>query len=259
MRRSTILFLVAIPLTFFLLDRVGLLAPIKGATLVVFTPVSKALIGVAGGVTDMARALWSLPALIRENNELAAENNRLAAELAGKTDLVHENAVLRSELSLPASERSREGIAAFVVGKSRTGAFGTFLINRGERDGIQAGRVVFSQGVLVGRVTEVFASTSIVTPITNVNSVIPVVLAESRGMGLLKGGVRGLSVEEVPRDVAIKQGEAVVTSALGGVVPAGILVGTVQSVTGNPADVFQTVAVKPSASFNTIELVMVAK
>ena len=202
-------------------------------------------------------AFRDIPSLVRERNELAAENQKLQAALADTQDVMHENELLRAELSLPQPERDRQGIAAFIVGRSSTGAFGTFTINRGQRDGVREGQVVLSQGVLVGQISEVLEQTSFLIPLTNVNSAIPVVFAESRGIGVLRGGVRGLTVEEVARDVAILPGEAVVTSNLGGIVPQGIFVGTVESVVGNPADVFQSVTVRSPVPFNWIELVVV--
>lgn len=257
MTRGAILLIVALPVAIFFLDRANLLRPVKGAVSAVVSPVTGVVTQAATSVGEFIRVVGDFPTLVRENNALKAENTRLQAELADKLAIMHENDHLRSELSLPAAQRNPQGIAAFIVGRSRTGPFGTFTLNRGERDGIREGLVATSQGALVGRISEVFAGTSTLVPITNVNSVIPVVLVESRGQGLLKGGVKGLVVEEISRDVDIVPGEAVVTSDLGGVVPAGLLVGDVEAIAGGEADVFQSAAVTSPVPLNWLELVII--
>jgi rod shape-determining protein MreC len=195
--------------------------------------------------------------LSQENKELAQENRFLKASLADKEEVIRENDLLRSELSLPLPDRSKKGMAAFIIGRSSVGAFGTFLINRGSRDGLETGQAAISGGMLVGTLTDVYETTSILLPITNVNSVIPVALVESGGQGLLRGGIKGLSVGEISRDVSVKIGETVVTSRLGGAVPPGIMVGTVQALTGNPTDVFRVAAITSPLLFNWLELVVI--
>lgn len=257
MKRSTIIILLTIPLAAFFLERAGLLSPARAAVAQIITPVSAVLTRATLGMGEQIRAIRSIQSLIRENNELRAKNIRLEGQLASQFDVLHENDILRAELGLAKRETGKKGIPAFIVGRSRTGPYGTFLLDRGEKDGIAIGQVATSEGVLVGRVIEVTRANSVLLPITNVNSAVPVTLVESRGMGLLRGGVKGLTVEQVARDVEIKAGEAVITSAMGGLVPAGLLVGKVESVISNPADVFQSVAVSSPLSFNWLELVMV--
>jgi len=257
MSRSIIVFLISLALAAFLLDRAGLLTPVRGVAYALLAPVAGFLTKATNSVSETVKIMSDLPSLVRENSALTAENSQLKSELAAKIDIIHENDLLRSELSLPARGQSQEGIAAFIVGRSRTGPFGTFLINRGEKDGLKIGQVALSQGVLVGRISEVFPGTATLIPITNVNSIIPVTLVESRGIGLLKGGVKGLVVEEISRDVGIISSEAVISSELGGVVPPGILVGKVEATAGGAADVFQNATVTSPIPFNWLELVVV--
>jgi|GEM_PF-5068106 len=257
MRRATVVLLLTIPVAALLLDRTGLFSPFRSTALTVTTPLTGALVRFGVSIRETVSIARDLPALVRENAALTVENRQLVAELALQADVAHENDLLRTELSLPAATHEKRAVAAFIVGRSRTGPFGTYLLNRGTQDGIASGQAVLSQETLVGRITEVYEMTSVLTPITNVNSSIPVVFVESRGIGILRGGVRGLAVEEVSRDVQVLPGEAVVTSELGSITPAGILVGTVEAVSGNPADVFQAVTIRSNVPFNWLELVMV--
>lgn len=257
MKIGTLVFLVLLPLLVFFAERAGKLGEARSQVRRAITPVTGVLTSLTLAARDLGRVILDLPSLVRENNNLKLENTRLAAELADKLNIQHENSLLRSELSLPPIDRSQKGIAAFIVGRSRTGPFGTFLINRGAKDGIREGQVALARNTLVGRIIEVGETISTLLPITNVNSTIPVTLIESRGIGLLKGGVRGLVIEEISRDVQVKKGEAVVTSSLGSVVPPGIFVGTVETVTGQPADIFLQVAIFSPVPFHMLELIVV--
>jgi rod shape-determining protein MreC len=257
MRRDVLLLLLVVPVILFVLDRQGLLDPVRGAAWRAAAPVTGSVTRLTLTVAETVRAVAGIRTLMREHAALTAENRRLRAELADKEDIIHENDLLRTELGLPERGRGQQGLAAFVIGRTGSGTFGVLEINRGRRDGLREGQVVVSEGALVGRIIQVSEATSTVLPITNVNSTIPVVLVQSRGVGLLRGGVRGLVVEEIPRDVEVVPGESVVTSTLGGVVPEGILVGTVEEVLGYPADVFRTVAVRSPVPFNWLEVVVV--
>jgi rod shape-determining protein MreC len=257
MNRATIVLLLFLPILAFLLDRQGVLDPAKGVAIRIVTPVTQWLVSATATISDGFRTIGSLRQIVTENDRLQKENQELHALLADAANIRHENDLLRGELALEARPTGVTEIAALVVGRTSAGAFGTLLLNRGTTDGVRVGSVVISRGALMGRVTEVYETTCVVTPITNVNSVIPVVLVASRGSGILRGGVRGLTIEEVSRDVTVEKDEAVVTSGLAGMVAAGIFIGRVEAVTSTPADIFQTVSVASDVRFNSLELVVI--
>ncbi len=64
-------------------------------------------------------------------------------------------------------------------------------------------------------------------------------------------------MEFVTQDSAIKEGDTVLTSGLGGTYPPGLVIGRVTGVTGNPQEVFRHVKVEPLASLSRLENVLV--
>ena len=102
-----------------------------------------------------------------------------------------------------------------------------------------------------------FPSSSQVELITSHRFITPVVLQSSRLLGLMRGGVKGLEVEQLSVDGNIQVNETIVTSGLAGDIPAGLPVGYVKQVTSQPSDIFQAVSIAIPITINQVELVLV--
>jgi rod shape-determining protein MreC len=66
-----------------------------------------------------------------------------------------------------------------------------------------------------------------------------------------------MSMEFVDQNAAVKEGDRVVTSGLGGTYPEGLVVGRVTRVGGNPQELFRSVTITPLASLSKLESVLV--
>ncbi len=135
----------------------------------------------------------------------------------------------------------------------------SLVINKGTNDGFAKGMAVVAQGFLVGRVEEALTHTSRVLLLTSSESLLPVVLQNSRSVGVLRGGASGLAIEEITRDVSISIDEAVVTSNIGDVIKSGIPVGKVTSVVAGKSDVFQSANVNSPIDLSRLEVVFGVK
>ncbi len=201
----------------------------------------------------------SIPTVVNENGQLRAQVNELAAQKIKNQELEHENELLRKELSLSSPDRSSNLIAAEVISRSSSVSQQSITVNKGLEDGLTKGMAVIAQGYFVGRVEDALPHTSRVTLLTSVNSLIPVVLQNSRSLGLLKGGATGLIVDEIPRDIAVSVDEAVVTSNTGDIIKSGIPVGKVASVLSGKSDVFQSVKIISPIDLSRLEVVFGVK
>jgi rod shape-determining protein MreC len=182
----------------------------------------------------------------------------LQSQIAILTEVQHENEILKNELGLAQSTPSTYKLApASIIGRAATGYLKTVIIDRGVKDGVKTGQAVVSQGYLVGVVNQVYDNSSEVNLITDYNSIVPVLLQDSRGTGLLRGGLAGLTVEDIPLNVSIKPSERVVTSGLGGDMPAGISVGKIDEVVSKEGEIFQKVTVSSPIQIYFLEFVFV--
>lgn len=208
-------------------------------------------------VPNFFRDIFHLSIIIKQNKNLQEENLNLQSKLSKLQEVEYENEILKKELSFSRSENSSQMIAAAIIGQTPSSYLRTLIIDKGSNNSINKGQAVISQGFLVGTVTKVFPNTSEITLITDFNSLIPVVLQNSRGTGLLRGGLDGLVIESVPLNIKTEVQESVVTSGLGGQIPAGIAVGNSKKVVSKEGEIFQKVLVDSPVDFSRLEVLFI--
>ncbi|MEK7170916.1 MAG: rod shape-determining protein MreC [Patescibacteria group bacterium] len=231
--------------------------PVRDFSRVIITSPARLLDGFSFRLTSSIRVLFAISDLAGENAELKMRSSELEAELAKLKSVQSENETLRRDLNFKQSRSDLKLIPADVVSFSPSGQFQALTINQGSQDGIKVGQAVVSNGFLVGKVHRVANSTAEVWLVTNRNLITPVVLTGSQTIGLLSGGIRGLVVENIPLDIKVTVGEAVVTSSLESVYPAGIVVGKVENIISTKEDIFLTLRISTSVQFGNLTVVFV--
>jgi len=211
-----------------------------------------------GRIFPFFKDIAQLKRITNQNSNLIAENLNLQSQLAKLTETEYENEILKKELGFMQNQDPTKVVACAIIGQS-SGYLRTLTLDKGSSSGLNEGDAVISQGVLVGTLSTVRNDNSEVTLITDYNSIVPVVLGTSRGTGLLRGGLAGISVENIPLNISIKVNEQVLTSGLGGQIPQGILVGSVTDITSKEGEIFQKVNVASPVDFSKLEVLFVVK
>ena len=224
----------------------------------IIKPVSFVFRSTIGKTFPFLRDIFQFRSIVRQNSNLVRENMDLQSRLAKLSEVDYENEILKKELGFMNNQDQTKMLPAAVVGQSN-GYLRSLVIDKGEKAGLIEGSAVVSQGILVGVVTKVRQDNSDVTLITDFNSLVPVMLSTSRGTGLLRGGLQGLAIEDIPLNVGIKKSEDVLTSGLGGQIPPGILVGKTAETISKEGEIFQKVAVNSSIDFSRLEVLFVVK
>ena len=216
------------------------------------------IVGAAGQLgSDKVSALARLTSLDTENKQLREENQRLQSELAHLKEVEKENTALKKEAGAEPSVRGYRPITARVIGHTPVNYLQTMIIDRGERDGLQKGQTVVAQGYLVGQIVSTTQTTSQVSVVINGQLTLPVILQDSRGTGVVRGGLDGLLVSDIPLDAAIKESEMVITQDVGNFIIPDIAVGTVRRVIRHQGDIFQQVLADSPLNFSRLEVVIV--
>lgn len=170
-------------------------------------------IGAQGWVREREDVLARLDRLEKENDSLfLALHMKEALEL--RESLLSSSIESMVDLRLPLSwwERVR--------------------INKGGIDGVSPGDPVLQDGFLIGRISSVETSRSWVSLISSPGEMIPVVVRETRDVGVIVGdGAGGLWLRYVPDGSHIKEGMALDTALIGESIPAGIPVGSLHGTT----------------------------
>ncbi|MEA3284495.1 MAG: rod shape-determining protein MreC [Synergistota bacterium] len=101
-------------------------------------------------------------------------------------------------------------------------------INQGGMDGISPGDPVLQKGFFIGRVNRVDGNKSWITLLASTEEMIPVVIRETRDVGVVVGdGMGGIWLCYIPLDSEIKAGMNLDTALISEIIPPGIPVGTV--------------------------------
>ena len=195
--------------------------------------------------------------LIKSKNSLARENERLAREI--RTDEIslllldtikRENEELKSILG-----RKPEGnlVLAIVLVRPPVSPYDTLIIDRGKRDGLAVGNMVYALGdALIGEIAEVYDSRSKVaffsTPgkKTNISFDNSNVRAEAKG----RGG--GNFSANTPTDTGIKKGGIVIFPDI-----KPHIFGIVEEIITDSVDSFKTILFRSPVNIHDIRFVEV--
>jgi rod shape-determining protein MreC len=237
--------LVVLVAAFVVLNLTGGAKSFRGFFYALSAPLQKNLWGAGASVSDFFETIFEIKNFKAENESLKLQNQELAAKVAELSQLKTENETLRNALQI-GLERDFRLVLAQVTSKEV--GRDVIFINKGEKDGMAPGMpVITQQRVLVGKITEVEERFSKVMLITDKDSSFDASIVDTDIEGVLKGeGSFGATLDMIPRESEIKNEDKVVTSALGGIFPEGILVGQVQEVDKNDISGFQKAKISPT-------------
>jgi len=151
-------------------------------------------------------------------------------------------------------------LQARVLSVSGTTTQVSAVINRGERDSIRIDMPIINEQGLIGRVVEVFENGAKIQLLTDPTHRVAARVNKSREMGIVKYRSReGMILDNFPIQGTIKVGDQILSSGLGGIYPAGLVVGTVRTVERFEEEPFCRVTIDPAANFNSLEELFVLR
>jgi rod shape-determining protein MreC len=216
-------------------------------------------------VFDGARGTWSTYVDLRQARD---ENEKLRGELAalklraGQLESrAGEAARLTTLLEFRDAHPEAEMLLARVIGAS-AGAGKTVYLNRGKKDGIEKNMPVITPDGVVGKIIDVYGETSQVLLLTDKESGVGALLANSRTQGVVRGPQDQENETEphlhfVINDQQVEAGELILTSGQDRIFPKDLPVATVIEVkAGNP---FKKIRVRPAARLDRLEELIVLK
>ena len=221
------------------------------------TPLVSAVQGVLRPISNVVFHAGQVRALSEENAALRLDLERLQADLGTfreQRTAVDAAAALLGTTSFEANEL----LVAQVLLRDPAPGQSTLLVARGSKDGVIKGQPVLGAGgTIVGVVAAVEATRSWVRLLTHSDSSVAVVVQSSRVPAALEGGGGALTLEFVERGTNVAVGDVVVTSALGGRLPPGLLAGRVASVDSQPQHLHPRITVEPLSDLRRLEQVLI--
>ena len=177
-------------------------------------------------VVKLAKDYQSYEKLLEQNKELRRELQQMKSWREAALQLEQENARLLDLNQLRVDSKLTH-VSGIVVADSGSPFRQSVLLNIGSKDGIQDGWAAMDGLGLVGRISGVGSSTSRVILLTDNASQIPVTIQPSGQQAILMGdNSHAPPVEFIENVDLVRPGDRIVTSGGGGVLPAGLLIGT---------------------------------
>jgi rod shape-determining protein MreC len=198
---------------------------------------------------DAGSSLRAIVSLRADNLRLREENVHLIEWQNAVVLLEKENKELRSLLKFKTEPRFSY-ISARVIADTGGAYVRGLVITAGKSDGVREGMAAMTGEGLIGRVIEVGAWSSRVWLISDLNSRIPVTVAETGDRAILAGdNTMQPKLLFLARDASVSEGAHVITSGHGGIFPPNLPVGVLKEAAHG------TYAVVPTADLGRVTYV----
>lgn len=217
-------------------------------------------------VTNIITNIDDLQDTYKENQILKEKQAKYQSLIYELQEIKETNAELRKTLDKADSIRDFNPIQATVISRSPERWVDQITINIGKQDGVRVNMAVITADGMVGKIQSASKFSSTVKLLTGFDQFnrISATISREKGndiFGLIEGYDKETNslhfkiIDESKAD--LKKGEKVFSSAMGGVFPAGLLIGTVKDVVPDNYGLTQTVLIKPAADMFEINSVIV--
>lgn len=232
----------------------------QSSFLSVLTPFLRSGSAVERKFSAVREGLKTLEQLENECRTLRTVNRELSATNQIFRGLEAENNRLRNALGY--RERAIfELKPARIIGRDVSTWFNQVVIDRGSEDGIRRDMPVLTEDGLVGKTTVVSERSAVVILVSDENCKVAANVENSREQGIVRGersssgSMPMASLFFLSKQAALKPGQRVLTSGVGGVFPAGVLLGAVQEFKVRELDGYATLV--PAVDLTTLQDVFV--
>ncbi len=208
------------------------------------------------GVSSMLNSIFPSGATRAENEQLRRRNAELMMQVSISREYEAKNIQLQGLLQL------RDTISfpvapAKVAFRSVTNSQTTIVLDKGTNDNVQEGYIVVDERGLLGIVSEVSASYSIVRSIKN-TSVNPIVRERKSGyQGILHWTGESFIVTNIPKTADTRVNDTIITAATSSLVNFPLPIGKVSRVINPEQGYMTTIEIIPFANIERADYVFI--
>lgn len=230
---------------------------------VVLTPLQKVTSALSGGAASVWEKYTSIDDVMDRNEQLEAENAELRQQMVDYDRIKAENDAYKALARIQDTNSEASYVSAFVIGRDPLDEFGGFTLDQGSTDGVAVNDAIISdRGYLLGVVVEVDATSCKVMTILHPSFNAAGVISRTRENGIITGSADYAAdgqcvLTNLDRATEARKGDQVITTGLGGVFPANLLVGTVQEVVPEQSGKSSSAVILPGVDPRTVKHVFI--
>ena len=230
---------------------------------VVLTPLQKVTSALSGGAASVWEKYTSIDDVMDRNEQLEAENAELRQQMVDYDRIKAENDAYKALARIQDTNSEASYVSAFVIGRDPLDEFGGFTLDQGSTDGVAVNDAIISdRGYLLGVVVEVDATSCKVMTILHPSFNAAGVISRTRENGIITGSADYAAdgqcvLTNLDRATEARKGDQVITTGLGGVFPANLLVGTVQEAVPEQSGKSSSAVILPGADPRTVKHVFI--
>ncbi len=232
----------------------------------VFIPMQKGIDFIGGSIAISSADTKTKEQLVAENEQLQAQVNDLNDKISNMELKLDELDELQKLYELDQTYYDYDTTGARIIGKGTSNWFNTFTIDKGSKDGIKVNMNVIADGGLVGIVTSVGDSYSVVRAIIDDTSNVSATISATKDNCIVSGSLENMTANNLivysnlsDSEDKVAIGDVVVTSNISSRYLPGLMIGYVSSVNLDENDLSKSGTITPVVDFKHLSDVLVIK
>lgn len=229
----------------------------------VIVPFQQGIGKVGGWLASRSEELIQIRALLEENALLKEQLAALTEENTLLQQDKYELNKLRDLYSLDAQYAEYHKVGARIIGRDSGNWYSSFLIDKGENDGLAVDMNVIAGGGLVGRITSVGPNWAKVTSIISDNSNVSAMTLATEDNMMVRGDLKRMAdgcitfSQLLDGQNEVKAGDKVVTSNISDKYLPNILIGYISSINRDANNLTKSGQIVPAVDFEHLSEVLI--
>ena len=237
--------------------------PLSAVAGYVVVPFEEGISAVGSWLSGRSEELASIRVLLTENEALKQKVDELTIENTRLQQDRYELNNLRELYSLDAQYDEYEKTGARIIARDSGNWFYSFVINKGEQDGIAIDMNVMAGSGLVGRIVDVGPNWSKVKAIIADDSNVSAMVLSSADNMIVSGNLKLYATgviefeQLIDSDNTVVEGDKIVTSNISDIYLPGILIGYISKIDQDSNNLTKSGNITPAVDFEHLEEVLV--
>ena len=237
-------------------------APLKRVVGDAVTPMQTGINRIGRSLADQVRYFKKLDALTEENERLKEQLSTVTYENQILLQNRYKLENFRELYELDQTYADYPKVAARVITHTTGNWDSSFMIDKGENDGIKVGMNVMAGNGLCGIITEVGKNHAMVRSIIDDTSYVSAMFLKTSDTCIVKGNLKTLNngyieVTDIRKGATVRDGYEVVTSYISTKYHPGILIGYVSNVEMDASNMTMSGVLTPAVDFSKLDMVLI--